>query len=705
MKHSLRLCLMLAAVAGLVAGGVRADQHDACPTTASHTFIVGGNQQEFTLEYVDGSYSLENGQTTICYDLSGPATMSHMVLELCEELFENLDSATHNGNSISLVWGFDPTTGLTGGKIDPAPTGRYCFTFDGYWVLGCTEVAFKQGNDESPHLPIVGLLCEEIVASLEVTKSAPEEICAGEDVTYEYTVTNTGNIPLLVNLVDDNGTPDDDSDDVDIDGGAGVSLDPGEDANFIYIAVITETTTNIVTATGANGDLETTATATATVTVVGEAPTIACPADLEVECGDSTHPDDTGYPTVTGDPEPTVTYEDEITEQECGYIITRTWTAENDCGIATCVQVITVVDTTPPAFNEELPADAEYECLDEVPAAAELTATDNCDGDVDVNFEETVEGECPTIITRTWTAVDACGNEVTHTQTITVDDQTAPVFNEELPADAEYECLDEVPAAAELTATDNCDGDVDVNFEETVEGECPTIITRTWTAVDACGNEVTHTQIITVHDVTDPVITCPEDITVEAESAEGAIVDFEVEASDNCGTVVLEYSHEPGSLFPCGDTIVSVTATDACGNTATCTFTITVICELDEGCTPGYWRQPQHFGSWVPTGYAPDDTLTSVFEANALAGTLLDGLQFGGGSGVVGAKQILLRAAVAALLNAAHPDINYPMTEQEVIDAVTAALNSNNRGTMLSLATTLDEYNNSGCPLGLDPGN
>jgi protocatechuate 3,4-dioxygenase beta subunit len=118
-----------------------------------------------------------------------------------------------------------------------------------------------------------------------------------------------------------------------------------------------------------------------------------------------------------------------------------------------------------------------------------------------------------------------------------------------------------------------------------------------------------------------------------------------------------------------------------------------------EGCTPGYWKVPQHHDSWIPTGYATTDSLTSVFGANALNGSLLDGLNFGGGSGVVGAKQILLRAAVAALLNASHPDVNYSLTKQEVINQVTTALNSGNRGTMLALASQLDTYNNLGCPL------
>ena len=115
----------------------------------------------------------------------------------------------------------------------------------------------------------------------------------------------------------------------------------------------------------------------------------------------------------------------------------------------------------------------------------------------------------------------------------------------------------------------------------------------------------------------------------------------------------------------------------------------------DDGCTPGYWKN--HLRSW--TGYSPSATLTSVFGPNALDGTLQDGLGFGGGSGVTGAKRILLRAAVAALLNAAHGNVDYTRTTTQVITAVTSALDSNNRETMLTLASSLDRDNNLGCPL------
>jgi hypothetical protein len=132
-----------------------------------------------------------------------------------------------------------------------------------------------------------------------------------------------------------------------------------------------------------------------------------------------------------------------------------------------------------------------------------------------------------------------------------------------------------------------------------------------------------------------------------------------------------------------------------------------------EGCTPGYWKN--HAGlekkngkfqrdAWTPTGFDPDDWLDDVFAA---AGTyfgddmvtLHDGLKLQGGSGPEGAAEILMRAAVAALLNAAHPDVSYSRTTAQVIGETNAALASGDRDTMLILAADFDFENNLGAPL------
>ena len=120
-----------------------------------------------------------------------------------------------------------------------------------------------------------------------------------------------------------------------------------------------------------------------------------------------------------------------------------------------------------------------------------------------------------------------------------------------------------------------------------------------------------------------------------------------------------------------------------------------------EGCTPGYWKN--HPASWAGTGYATNQSLEWVFDIADAFGldnvSLLIGLSLQGGSTLSGAASILLRASVAALLNAAHPSVDYQLTTAQILSQVNAALASGNRSTMLALATNLDNMNNAGCPL------
>ena len=124
-----------------------------------------------------------------------------------------------------------------------------------------------------------------------------------------------------------------------------------------------------------------------------------------------------------------------------------------------------------------------------------------------------------------------------------------------------------------------------------------------------------------------------------------------------------------------------------------------------EGCTPGYWKN--HTEDWQE--YSPTQTVASVFSAAADTPygtlTLLAALNLQGGSGVSGAQQILLRAAVAALLNSAYDPLAFPWQREgsqyrpSLIETVNSALESGTRSTMLSLANWLDQDNRLGCPL------
>lgn len=83
------------------------------------------------------------------------------------------------------------------------------------------------------------------------------------------------------------------------------------------------------------------------------------------------------------------------------------------------------------------------------------------------------------------------------------------------------------------------------------------------------------------------------------------------------------------------------------------------------GCTPGYWKN--HLDAWGPTGYAPADIFNEVFGVAYFGASfnLENALNSGGGG-----YNKVARHGTAALLNANHPSINYPLTSSEVIAAV-----------------------------------
>ena len=82
---------------------------------------------------------------------------------------------------------------------------------------------------------------------------------------------------------------------------------------------------------------------------------------------------------------------------------------------------------------------------------------------------------------------------------------------------------------------------------------------------------------VTVNDTQPPTITCPANITQQtAPNATSAVVTYAATGGDNCPGSVLSYNPPSGSSFALGTTTVTAKNTDASGNTATCTFTVTV---------------------------------------------------------------------------------------------------------------------------------
>lgn len=231
-------------------------------------------------------------------------------------------------------------------------------------------------------------------------------------------------------------------------------------------------------------------------------PTLECPADALVECDQPVDPGATGSPVVGDDCDNSLT-PDHVDNQSPGgcpqaYTITRTWTVTDaDGNTASCVQTITVDDSRPPSIT--CPDDALVPCGSPTdPAAAgSATALDNCDPAPMIGYQDDVTpGVCPqeSIITRTWAAVDACGNAAFCVQTITVDDSTPP--NITCPADVVLTCtgpggINSNTVVLDATASDNCDQNVSIvddrpaQYPATCGGPGTTV---TFTATDDCGN-------------------------------------------------------------------------------------------------------------------------------------------------------------------------------------------------------------------------
>lgn len=107
-----------------------------------------------------------------------------------------------------------------------------------------------------------------------------------------------------------------------------------------------------------------------------------------------------------------------------------------------------------------------------------------------------------------------------------------------------------------------------------------------------------------------------------------------------------------------------------------------------QGCSPGYWKQSQHFDSWVT--YHIGDSFKTIFNVNYKQ-TLLQALQQNGGK-----EKALGRQAVAALLNAANPQVNYFYSQTQIINIVQTAFATKKYEEATEL---LEEQNTSMCPL------
>jgi uncharacterized repeat protein (TIGR01451 family) len=345
-----------------------------------------------------------------------------------------------------------------------------------------------------------------------------------------------------------------------------------------------------------------------------DAPTITCAADNSFDapagqCEMTLTAAQIGTPTTTGNGVEVVGVRSDrlpLTDPYPGGETVITWTATDSVGrVVSCTQTITVRGASgnaPPVL--EVPPDVEV-LTDSCSALVDdelgvATATGACGHSVKIArtgiptriiFGRTV----PTFIfpvgttVITYTATDSAGNSTTGTQRVVVKERSAIPPTVTAPPDlvvntgaGAASCGITVGDATLGTATanDNCPGVSVVRSGVPAGNLFPvgeTIVT--YTATDASGNTATDTQKVTVIDDTPPTFNLPDlSANLPLNSPDTTLVfTFPATTTDNCGNVAVNYSTASGTAFPVGTTVVTATATDAAGNTATDTFTVTVL--------------------------------------------------------------------------------------------------------------------------------
>ena len=318
-----------------------------------------------------------------------------------------------------------------------------------------------------------------------------------------------------------------------------------------------------------------------------------------------------------------------------------TWTAtDNRNGsVASCVQNVTVTvsgDTTPPTLN--VPPDVSAttsSCtatLDEELGTATAEDSGACGNSVTISRTGVPANfDFPTGTTIiTYTATDGAGNSTTGTQNVTVTE--SPAVPPTITAPAGVTLYTGAGATTCSVTVSNLDGTLGM---ATASDNCPGVTvartgvpagntfpvgntTVTYTATDRSGNSANDQQVVTVIDNTPPVISCPADITQNADPGLcSAFVNVgTATATDNCDnnpTIVGTRSDNlPLSApYPVGVTTITWTATDHAtptNNQSSCVQTITVEDKeapviTTNGLTPMLWPANHAYHTFSVTDF------------------------------------------------------------------------------------------------------
>ncbi len=245
---------------------------------------------------------------------------------------------------------------------------------------------------------------------------------------------------------------------------------------------------------------------------------------------------------------------------------------------------VTGVDTEAPVPNvTNLPtiSDSCRVCM----GSTSPTAWDHCDGTI--YGVPSSYGRClydPGSFTIRWTYTDRSGNSSYQDQRFVV---TGSPYRTDVPGVLTYQtgpsattCSVAVPASdyTRFHAWNACES-VNLSYASGVPSGGRFPVGSTTLQVYGYGRSLLYFPLtIVVQDNTPPALVPPADITVPTDPGQWtAMVDFQVQATDNCPGVTWQATPPSGSAFPIGTTTVTCTATDAAGNQVTDSFDVTVV--------------------------------------------------------------------------------------------------------------------------------
>ena len=219
-----------------------------------------------------------------------------------------------------------------------------------------------------------------------------------------------------------------------------------------------------------------------------------------------------------------------------------------------------------------------------------------------------------------YTATDVLGNTGICSFNVTVNDMEPPVISgcpSNMTVNNTPGQCNGIATWTNPTASDNCPGATIVGSHTSGSNFSIGNTTVTYTATDATGNNSTCTFVVTVND-NEPIAiaNCPADIMQDVSPGQPSTsVSWTLPtASDNCPGASISGSHNPGDQFFIGITIVTYTASDANGNTATCTFNVIVndpsgplgiVCPGDVTISCSDTTDPSNTGTAMSTGSCP----------------------------------------------------------------------------------------------------